>query len=69
MRLPPSDDLAALIARDEKGLVRASDCLTVRDYFAAQFLTTITIIGGVEASSIARQCYQMADAMLAERAK
>jgi hypothetical protein len=44
--------------------------MSLRDYFAGQFLTTIQIHGaGAPADDIAKQCYAMADAMLAERAK
>ena len=43
--------------------------MSLRDYFAGQFLTTVVIEGGSLASDIAKNCYAMADAMLAERAK
>lgn len=42
--------------------------MSLRDYFAAKFLTTVQIHGsGVAAEKVAQQCYVMADAMLAER--
>lgn len=44
--------------------------MTLRDYFAAQFLATIKIFGdGADGAHIAQTCYAMADAMLKERAK
>ena len=43
--------------------------MTLRDYFAGQFLAAVTIRGNVEAEIVARDCYEMADAMLKERAK
>ncbi len=49
----------------------ASGGMTLRDYFAGQFLTTVKIIddAGASGEAIARNCYRMADAMLTERAK
>lgn len=44
--------------------------MSLRDYFAGQFLTTVQMHGsGILAVDVAHQCYVMADAMLAERAK
>ena len=45
--------------------------MTLRDYFAGQWLATIAIGPGtaVTPAQIATDCYRMADAMLAERAK
>lgn len=44
--------------------------MSLRDYFAGQFLTTVQIhSAGISAMDVAQQCYVMADAMLAERAK
>lgn len=52
-------------------LVDGGPGMSLRDYFAAQFLTTIVITSksGALSGDIARQCYAMADAMLAEREK
>lgn len=51
-------------------LVDGGPGMSLRDYFAGQFLSTVKIIGDdVLASDVASQCYTMADAMLAERAK
>ena len=45
--------------------------MSLRDYFAGQFLATIIISdpAGTDGSRIAKNCYAMADAMLAEREK
>lgn len=45
--------------------------VTLRDYFAGQWLTTFNIGPGatVTIGTLAADCYRMADAMLAERAK
>lgn len=43
--------------------------MTLRDYFAGQFLSTYVADGIPKAEKIAVACYEMADAMLAERAK
>lgn len=46
--------------------------MTLRDYFAAKWLTTVVLEphnATVSAQEIAEHCYRMADAMLAERAK
>lgn len=43
--------------------------MSLRDWFAGQFLSTVVIVGGGDSDKIARDCYVMADAMLAERAK
>jgi len=44
--------------------------VVLRDYFAAQWLTTFAIQAGanVTAGQIAHSCYQVADAMLEARA-
>jgi hypothetical protein len=43
--------------------------MTMRDWFAGQFLSTYVADGIPKAEQIAAACYEMADAMLAERAK
>lgn len=43
--------------------------MTLRDWFAGQFLSTYVADGIPKAEKIAMACYEMADAMLAERAK
>ena len=43
--------------------------MTMRDWFAGQFLSTYVADGIPKAEKIAMACYEMADAMLAERAK
>ena len=43
--------------------------MSLRDYFAGQFLSTYVADGIPKAEKIALACYEMADAMLAERAK
>jgi len=43
--------------------------MTLRDWFAGQFLATYVADGIPKAEKIAQACYVMADAMLAERAK
>lgn len=43
--------------------------MSLRDYFAGQFLMTIRENGPTHAAYISAMCYSMADAMLAERAK
>jgi len=43
--------------------------MTLRDWFAGQFLSTYVADGIPKAEQIAAACYEMADAMLAERAK
>lgn len=60
----PREDYQASDAPGQRGM-------SLRDYFAGQFLTTVKIHEGVSVSGdvIARNCYAMADAMLAERVK
>lgn len=41
--------------------------MSLRDWFAGQFLTTIEITGMADGEEIATACYKMADAMLAAR--
>ena len=43
--------------------------MTMRDWFAGQFLSTYVADGIPKAEKIAMACYEMADAMIAERAK
>lgn len=43
--------------------------ITVRDYFAGQFLSSMRVAGHIAPDVIADRCYAMADAMLAARAK
>ena len=43
--------------------------MALRDWFAGQFLATYVADGIPKAEKIALACYEMADAMLAERAK
>ena len=47
------------------------DGMTLRDYFAGQYLTTFRVEedGLVESIKIAEICYNLADAMLEERSK
>lgn len=50
----------------------ASDGMTLRDYFAAKALSGLCADGstaGTKAVDLVAECYQLADAMLAERAK
>ena len=41
--------------------------MSLRDWFAGQFLTTVEIVGMADGEEIATACYKMADAMLAAR--
>jgi len=41
--------------------------MSLRDWFAGQFLTTAEIMGMADGKEIATACYKMADAMLAAR--
>ena len=41
--------------------------MSLRDWFAGQFLTTVEIIGMADGKEISSACYKMADAMLAAR--
>ena len=43
--------------------------ITIRDWFAGQFLSTYVADGIPKAEKIAMACYEMADAMIAERKK
>ena len=44
--------------------------MTLRDYFAGQYLTSFQIQGGdMTAEIVAEKCYRMADAMIKERSK
>ena len=43
--------------------------MTLRDYFAAKAINTILVQGMSSHSERARECYEIADAMLEERAK
>lgn len=62
------DDLRGGMVREERLLTNGG--MSLRDYFAGQFLTTVQMHGsGILAVDVAHQCYVMADAMLAERAK
>jgi hypothetical protein len=42
--------------------------MSLRDYFAGQFLSTVEIHGAADADAVATDCYAMADAMLRARA-
>lgn len=45
-----------------------TDRVTLRDYFAAQFLCMVRIMPtGTDADEVARNCYVIADAMLRAR--
>lgn len=59
-----------IIYYDDKP-VGSRDGKTLRDWFAGQFLSSfhITTENGMPAENIAKICYVMADAMLAERDK
>ena len=47
-----------------------SEGMTLRDYFAGQFLTSFQISGGaMQADEVVEKCYRIADAMIAERSK
>ncbi len=41
--------------------------MSLRDWFAGQYLSSFTKTGPGGAEEVARQCYKMADAMLAEK--
>ncbi len=41
--------------------------MSLLDWFAGQFLTTVEIIGRADGKEISSACYKMADAMLAAR--
>ena len=43
--------------------------MTLRDYFAGQYLSTYVDGGSGDANTIAYTCYVVADAMLKERSK
>lgn len=43
--------------------------MTMRDWFAGQFLSTYVTESDICIEYVAKYCYRMADAMLAERAK
>jgi hypothetical protein len=45
----------------------AQDGMSLRDWFAGQFLTTVEIMGAADPNEISSACYKMADAMLAAR--
>ena len=52
------------------GLGHISDGMTLRDWFAGQFLASVVIEDkNVEAREVSRVCYVMADAMLVERTR
>ncbi len=55
--------------RPSYGPNEPADGMTLRDYFAGQFLATIVIHEGrsVSANSVAETCYVVADAMLKAR--
>lgn len=49
-----------------------ADGMTLRDWFAGQALTRVLIewpLDGKNKTIVARQCYELADAMLAERSR
>ena len=64
----PTDDFNDLMGIRLPSYKRAGG-MSLRDYFAGQFLTAIHINGAVDPAVVAEHCYRMADAMLAERAK
>lgn len=43
--------------------------MTLRDYFAAQYLTGAISIGNIGFNETAKRAYEMADLMIAERGK
>jgi hypothetical protein len=58
------------VGEDSYGVVRTravSVGMSLRDYFAGQFLASVRIDGAVEGNTIATNCYAMADAMLRAR--
>lgn len=63
----------AFPALEEHGLNNGCYGLTIRDYFAAQAMTMVDALGQDcrinQPDELAAMCYEMADAMLAERAK
>lgn len=67
------DDGGSAFPRQEQDEDRdgiAYDGMSLRDYFAGQFLTTVKISDeGTYAENVALNCYIMADAMLKERSK
>ncbi len=55
--------------RPEGEMTFAENGMTLRDWFAGQFLGSVEIKGNVNAAIVAKHCYAMADAMIAERDK
>jgi len=49
--------------------VRHQPGMTLRDYFAGQYLTGAISIGNIGFNEIAKRAYEMADLMIAERDK
>jgi len=48
----------------------ASKGMTLRDYFAGQFLTSFRISGGqMDEQEVSEKCYRLADAMIQQRNK
>jgi hypothetical protein len=43
--------------------------ITIRDWFAGQFLSTYVTDSDLNPKDVAKFCYRMADEMIAERAK
>ena len=53
------------VTMGDKAVVK--DGMTLRDYFAAKWLTSIKVVGKAHADIIAKECYVMADAMMQAR--
>jgi len=52
---------------DGESYIESKGGMSLRDYFAAKWLSTTVVIGKASADEIAAQCYLMADAMLRTR--
>jgi hypothetical protein len=63
---PEESKMFAEFVRSEMSL-NMHPGMSLRDWFAGQFLTTVEIIGVCDAKEISSACYKMADAMLEAR--
>lgn len=66
---PPAFPLADQYRCDGEPLVQGQSGMSLRDWFAGQTLAAWPVTHRGQPEELAANCYRMADAMLAERAK
>ena len=66
---PSHDYLVGDISKDKFQKLGETRGMSLRDYFAGQALPDLAECSGLTPEQMARRCYEIADAMLAERSK